>query len=209
MSASAPAACNIAINCGPSRGFAAAHFGWIGLILCDAGFSDGLSRLLGPWGFLKDAAFRIGTSSWFIFAFVFLALIGIILPGLFALCVARGGDARAFRQRFSRMSAALIPLGLMAWIAFSLSFVMANASYIAVSLSDPLGLGWNLLGTADLAWQPVLTAGLGPAQILFLTGGVIGSARVAQKAAAESKISPAPAMIYCAAAAIALMWLLI
>jgi polyferredoxin len=165
--------------------------------------------LLGPWGFLKDAAFRIGTSSWFIFAFVFLALIGIMLPGLFALCVAPGGDARAFRQRFSRMSAALIPLGLMAWIAFSLSFVLANASYIAVSLSDPLGLGWNLPGTADLAWQPVLTAGLGPAQILFLTVGVIGSARVAQKAAAESKISPVPAMIYCAAAAIALMWLLI
>jgi hypothetical protein len=165
--------------------------------------------LLGPWGSLKDAAYRIGTSSWFTFAFVFLALVGIILPGLFALCVARGGDARAVRQRFSRMSAALIPLGLTAWIAFSLSFVLANASYIAVSLSDPLGLGWNLLGTADLAWQPVLTAGLDPAQILFLTGGVVWSARVAQKAAAVSKISPAPAMIYCAVAAIALMWLLI
>jgi len=165
--------------------------------------------LLGPWGVLKDAAFRIGTSSWFMYAIVLLLLIGLVLPGLFALCVAPGSDALAFRQRFSRMSAALIPLGLMAWIAFSLSFVLANASYIAVSLSDPLGLGWNLLGTAELAWRPLLTAGLAPAQTLFLVGGVIWSARVAQKAAAESKISPIPTMIYCAAAALSLMWLLI
>jgi len=49
---------------------------------------------------------------------------------------------------------------------------MTNASYVVASLSDPLGLGWNLLGTADLAWQPVLTAGLAPAQTLALAGGM-------------------------------------
>ncbi|MFH1185403.1 MAG: 4Fe-4S binding protein [Chloroflexota bacterium] len=165
--------------------------------------------LLGPWGVLKDAAYRIGSSSWFMYALAFLALICVVLPGLFALCVAHGSDARTFRQRFARMSSALIPLGLTAWIAFSLSFVLANAAYILVSLSDPLALGWNLLGTANLAWQPVLTAGLAPAQTVVLAGGVVWSARVAQKSAADSHISPIPVMAYCAGVALLLMWLLL
>jgi ferredoxin len=165
--------------------------------------------LLGPWGVLKDAAFRIGSSSWFTYAVLFLAFICILLPCAFALSVSPGGGPRLFRQRFSRMSAALIPLGLTAWIAFSLSFVMTNASYVVVSLSDPLGLGWNLLGTAELAWQPVLTAGLAPAQTLALVGGMIWSARVAQKAAAELKISPLPVMTFCAVTVLVMMWLLL
>jgi len=165
--------------------------------------------LLGPWGVLKDAAYRIGSSSWFMYAMAFVAFICILLPGLFALCAAPGGGVRTFRLRFSRMSAALVPLGLTAWVAFSLSFVLTNASYILVSLSDPLSLGWNLLGTADIAWRPVLTAGLGPAQTLVLAGGVLWSSRVAHRAAAGSRISPVPAMAYCAGAALLLMWLLL
>src|SRR5574339_171950 len=39
--------------------------------------------LLGPWGTLKDAAYNVGSSSWFVYAFVFLAFIFGILPGLF------------------------------------------------------------------------------------------------------------------------------
>jgi hypothetical protein len=100
-------------------------------------------------------------------------------------------------------------MGLTAWIAFSLSFVMTNASYVVASLSDPLGLGWNLLGTAELAWQPVLTAGVAPAQTLALVGGMIWSARVAQKAAAEVKISPIPVMIFCGITVLVMMWLLL
>jgi hypothetical protein len=60
------------------------------------------------------------------------------------------------KKRFASLSTALIPLGLMFWVAFSLSFVLTNASYILAALSDPLGLGWNLFGTANTAWQPML-----------------------------------------------------
>jgi hypothetical protein len=42
-----------------------------------------------------------------------------------------------------------------------------------------------------------------------LAGGVVWSARVAQKSAAESHISPIPVMGYCAGAALLLMWLLL
>lgn len=165
--------------------------------------------LLGPWSMLKDAAYRIGSWSWWGYSAAVLALVCVLLPGLFALCSGLGGDVRAFRLRFSRMSAALIPLGLTAWIAFSLSFVLANASYVLAAASDPLNLGWNLLGTAHIPWQPLLTAGVAPLQTLVLAAGLLWSARVAQKAAAESRISPIPVMAFAAAAVLLLMWLLL
>src|SRR5215211_2420076 len=45
--------------------------------------------LLGPWGFLKDAAYQVGTGAWFIYATVFLALIFGVLPGFFTLGLIR------------------------------------------------------------------------------------------------------------------------
>jgi polyferredoxin len=165
--------------------------------------------LLGPWGSLKDAAYRIGSSSWFIYAAAFLLFICILLPALFSLCALPAVDKVSFRQHFARLSTALIPLGLMAWIAFSLSFVLTNATYIAASLSDPLGLGWNLFGTANVAWQPMLTSLLAPAQTLALAGGVVWSARTAQTASAEAHVSPIPVTIYCLTAGLVLLWLLL
>jgi polyferredoxin len=165
--------------------------------------------LLGPWGNLKDAAYRIGSSSWFLYAAAFLAFVGILLPATFSLCALRASNRTVLRQRFSRLSTALIPLGLTAWIAFSLSFVSTNASYIVASLSDPLGLGWNLAGTATIAWQPVLSTVVAPAQTLVLVVGMVWSARTAQTAAAEAGVSSIPIIVYCLAAAAVLLWLLL
>ena len=50
----------------------------------------------------------------------------------------------------------LIPVGIFAWIAFSLPSIMVNYSYILTVLSDPLGLGWDLFGTADTPFKPFL-----------------------------------------------------
>src|SRR5204863_529525 len=41
--------------------------------------------LLGPWGAFKDAAYNVGTGVWFVYAIIFLAIIFMILPGLFTL----------------------------------------------------------------------------------------------------------------------------
>lgn len=165
--------------------------------------------LLGPWGALKDAAFKVGTSTWFIYAATFLAIIFILMPSLFALCVLRFDKFDAFKKRFATLSVALIPLGLMFWVAFSLSFVLTNATYILASLSDPLGFGWNLFGTANIAWQPILTSILAPAQTLALVGGLIWSARTAHKAANEARTSSIPVAIYCFAATLVMLWLLL
>lgn len=165
--------------------------------------------LLGPWGALKDAAYNVGTSAWFMYAAVFLAIIFVVMPSLFALCVTRFENLNRFKQRFVTLSAALIPLGLMFWVAFSLSFVLTNASYILASLSDPLGLGLNLFGRANAVWQPVLTSFLAPAQTLALVGGLVWSARTAQKAANEANTSTIPVIIFCLVATSVMLWLLL
>lgn len=165
--------------------------------------------LLGPWGAFKDAAYHVGTIAWFIYAIIFLAIIFIILPGFFTLGIVQTKNNLPLKQRFASLSTALIPLGLMFWVAFSLSFVLTNASYILASLSDPLGLGWNLFGTANAAWQPMLTSILAPAQTLVLVGGLIWSARTAQKAANEAKVSSVPVIVYCFIATFLMLWLLL
>jgi polyferredoxin len=165
--------------------------------------------LLGPWGTLKDAAYNVGTSAWFVYAIVFLSIIFIMMPSLFALCVKRFENLNVFKKRFATLSTALIPLSLMFWVAFSLSFVLTNATYIRASLSDPLGFGWNLFGTANAAWQPMLTSILAPGQTLALVGGLIWSARTAQKAANEAKVSSLPVIGYCFITTLVMLWLLL
>ena len=165
--------------------------------------------LLGPWGTLKDATYNVGTSTWFMYVIIFLAMIFVILPGFFALGILQTKSILPLKQRFASLTNSLIPLGLMFWVAFSLSFVLTNASYILAALSDPLGLGWNLFGTASAAWQPMLTSILAPMQILALVGGLIWSARTAQKAANEARTSSIPVIVYCFIVTLVMLWLLV
>ncbi len=77
------------------------------------------------------------------------------------------------------------------------------------ALSDPLGLGWNLFGTANAVWHPMLTSILAPAQTLALVGGLIWSARTAQKAANEVKVSSIPVIVYSLIVTSIMLWLLL
>ncbi len=165
--------------------------------------------LLGPWGAFKDAAYNVGTSAWFIYAVIFLSIIFVILPGFFTLGILKTKSALPLKQRFASLATALIPLGLMFWVAFSLSFVLTNASYIIAALSDPLGLGWNLFGTANAVWQPMLTSILAPAQTLALVGGLIWSARTAQKAANEIRTSSISVIAFNFILTLVMLWLLL
>jgi polyferredoxin len=165
--------------------------------------------LLNPWGTLKDAAYNVGTSAWFMYALVFLAIIFGILPVSFALGILQSNSKTLFKQRFTSLSTALIPLGLMFWVAFSLSFVLTNASYIIATLSDPLGLGWNLFGAENVGWHPMLTSIVAPAQTLALVAGLIWSARTAQKAANEVNVSSKFVIAFCFILTYIMLWLLL
>jgi polyferredoxin len=166
--------------------------------------------LMGSNGAVKLAAYSVFSPAWFEYAAGFLAVIFGVLPGLFWLAVKLGAiKTSPTGKQFASAATALIPLGLMFWVAFSLSFVLTNATYILAALSDPLGLGWNLFGTAAIAWQPVLSALVVPTQTLALVGGLAWSARTAQKSAPQAGFSSAPVMVYCLAATFLMLWLLL
>jgi hypothetical protein len=168
---------------------------------------------LGPWGTLKLAAYSVGTLYWFGYTAAFLAFILGLLPVLFlgAVWIGKGltKATTALKKSFTAFATALVPLGLMFWIAFSLSFVLTNAAYILSSLSDPFGWGWNLFGTASIAWQPFLTTLLLPLQTLVLVGGLLWTGRTAQKTGEEIKISPVPVIVFSTVATFAMLGLLL
>uniref|UniRef100_A0A7C4KGI5 4Fe-4S binding protein n=1 Tax=Anaerolinea thermolimosa TaxID=229919 RepID=A0A7C4KGI5_9CHLR len=166
--------------------------------------------LMGSNGTAKLAAYSVFTPMWFVYTAIFLTVIFILLPGMYWLAVKAGNlNLPLFGKRFAIASTPLIPLGLMFWVAFSLSFVLTNATYILAALSDPLGLGWNLFGTAAMPWQPVLSALVAPAQTLALVGGLAWAARTAQKTAPQANISPAPVIVYSFSATLLMLWLLL
>ncbi len=166
--------------------------------------------LMGTNGAVKLAAYSVFFAEWFLYASVFLAVVFILLPGLFWLVV-RAGNLKLpiTKKLFAVASTALIPLGLMFWVAFSLSFVLTNATYIAAALSDPLGLGWNLFGSAAITWQPLLSAWVLPAQTLVLVVGLAWSARIAQKTSLQANISSIPVIVYCLLATVLMLGLLL
>jgi heme/copper-type cytochrome/quinol oxidase subunit 2 len=119
--------------------------------------------MLGPWGFIKDAANVTETKQIIPFLIYLAAIWGsalVVFPALFMLS-AKGANRLAGnpvnnRAMTLRLAYILIPVGIFAWIAFSLPAVMVNYGYIISVFSDPLGLGWDLLGTANSHFRPFL-----------------------------------------------------
>ncbi len=175
--------------------------------------------MLGPWGALKSAAYSIGTLNWLIYAFGFVTLIFGVLPGLFLGAVALGNKmtqaATSLKKTFVVYACSLVPLGMMAWIAFSISFVFTNISYAWSTASDPLGAGWNLLGTAQTAWTPYITQSIPLLQAIALLLGLGWSSVTARRIANETQsgrsamLQALPVVGYCCVITIGLLGLLI
>ena len=175
--------------------------------------------MLGPWGALKSAASSIGSLNWTLYVLGFLAFVFLLLPGVFWLAGTAGRvlspGKRTIRQRFIDYAYALVPLGLAAWIAFSLSFVFSNFSYIWPVLSDPLGWGWDLFGTARVAWSPYLTGLVPGLQSAVLLVGLVWASRTAVNIAGEDSAVKAPwreaspVVLYCLLITIGFLWLLV
>ena len=135
---------------------------------------------LGPWGSVKAWADLEAPGGFAIYALGFLTLNLVGVPGLhlgvaMATRWAAGLQDVPLRRLFVALAYPLVPLGLAAWVAFTLSFVFANLSYALPILSDPFGWGWNLLGTRDVAWQPWLTGWVQPLQAVILMAGMVGA----------------------------------
>ena len=105
-----------------------------------------------------------------------------MFPGIFTF-IARtakrlAGSRESNRTVILRLAYILVPIGIFAWIAFSLPMLMVNYGYILNVLSDPLGLGWNILGTADFPFQPIYPQAIPIIQgIILLCGLYLGLSR--------------------------------
>ncbi|MFQ5650006.1 MAG: hypothetical protein ACE5IY_08695 [bacterium] len=172
---------NIALNLRPFasdtklKGFDEAWKGFIMLALAMA-YSV---ILLGTNGTIKDWANVAETGMWggfAIYALILWSVALVFVPAVFSGCVwlarrfANATDV-AVKDVFLGYAYVLVPLGLLAWIAFSVPLLFVNGSYIISVISDPLGWGWNLFGTAHFPWRPLWPEYLGLVQIgLLLTG---------------------------------------
>ncbi len=141
--------------------------------------------LLGPWGTVKDWANVSESHDWAGFGVYALAMAGtalVIFPAVYYLFVrlshwASGNTRVTVKELFVRYSYAFVPLGLMAWIAFSVPLVMVNGSYVVSVISDPFGWGWDLFGTAEIPWHPILPEWVPLIQVAILLVGLTLSLR--------------------------------
>ncbi|MHB9092432.1 MAG: 4Fe-4S binding protein, partial [Chloroflexota bacterium] len=162
--------------------------------------------LTGPDSGLKEAALAVGTLPWVAYAATFLLVNVVALPGLLLAAVSAGrrlghgpGEVRVL---FAGWAKALIPLGLAAWAAFSLGLALGNGSYAWAVLSDPFGWGWNLFGTANMAWTPYATGYIPLLQALLLLLGLFWAVRVAGRQGYRlggSRLAAAPVAVFCVA----------
>lgn len=176
--------------------------------------------LLGPYGTVKDWANVTETGMWG----GFLVYVGIIwvtalalVPGVFYLAcrVARrlaGAEQVAMGKVFLGYAYLLVPLGLLAWIAFSIPLIFINGTYILTVLSDPFGWGWNLFGTALVKWHPLIPEYLVYLQMPLLAiavyyvlrrGLVIGEQMFGSRSAAMRALVPVGA--FCTAMMLAFL----
>ena len=168
---------------------------------------------VGPWGWLKSAAFTIGSLQWAGYAAGFLALNLFVLPGLFTLAVWAGQkfDSKklSLKREIANQSQALLPLGLLAWIAFTVSFALPKAGYVLAVTNDPLGWGWNLLGASYAPWSPDVSGFSLLLQSFLLLVGLFWSAQTARRLAGSETRRAIPVLAFCLIFSLAMLWLLI
>jgi hypothetical protein len=184
---------------------------FLGLVMLSSVLVDA-AVFLGPWGQLKSAAYAIGSLSWYLFSGVFLVAALIVLPGLYGAAVwvsMRLGAAKiSLRQALAQRCQVLVPLGLLAWIAFTIAFAFTKFSYVLAVLSDPLGWGWNLIGMSGTAWVGQATSFSLLLQVVLLTMGLFWASRVARRIT-ESARQALPLLAFSGIFSLGMLWLLI
>jgi hypothetical protein len=184
---------------------------FLGLVMLASALVDS-AVFLGPWGQLKSAAYNIGSPDWFLFAGVFLVIALGVLPGLYtasAWLADHIGSARAsLRKSLAYYSQVLVPLGLIAWIAFTISFAIVKFGYVLPVVTDPLGWGWNLIGLSKSAWVGETTSFSLILQVALLMVGLFWSSRVARRIS-DTIRQAAPLIAFSAFITLAMLWLLV
>jgi polyferredoxin len=131
--------------------------------------------ILSPWPGLRDVVNIVDRGHWPRFLTYVLILWSttlLIVPGAFCLLnrwgLKRAGLELPPKEAFTRFASAFVPLGLGLWVAFFTAMFMVNYRFVLMTLSDPFGWGWDLLGTAGMPWIQ-----LWPALIPWIQAGLL------------------------------------
>ncbi|MDF1597909.1 MAG: 4Fe-4S binding protein [Acidimicrobiia bacterium] len=174
--------------------------------------------LFGPWATVRGWASVESLWGWAIYATAFLSATLLFVPGVFWLTVfaaqRRSATGVTIRQAYREYAHSLIPLGLAAWMAFSVGFALTNGSYALAAVSDPLGWGWNLFGTSETGWTPYLSGTAPAIQAAILVGGLLFSIRTTLRvgfrhdpSGTTATRAAVPVVAFLLASTLALLWL--
>ena len=128
---------------------------------------DKLTRMASPPGLAGFVAVMIGAVLWDGFSFtpwwlgtmgnaagaLWLGTLGLLITSALVLAVmylaARAGGGRPGRSMLKVLAPALAPLALATTLGHYLPVLLFEGQLLFSTISDPLGLGWDLFGTAD------------------------------------------------------------
>ena len=144
----------------------------------------------------------------------------VVVPAVWGAFVWLGrklsGARRSVVRLFTNLSYSLVPIGMLAWIAFSFAIILPNWAYIPRVISDPFGWGWDLFGTAGVEWNPVGMRVMPILQVAALLFGLAFSIDVAWKIARQTlgddrkaSLATIPPVIFLAGVTGLFTWLLV
>ena len=118
---------------------------------------------LGHWPEVRDYVNIMDKQNWGLFGIYTLIVWSLslaIIPGVLYvlswLSVKLSKGSTDIKTVFLTSSGALLPLGLMLWVAFVIPMLFVNKTFILQSASDPFGWGWDFFGTANIPWHQFL-----------------------------------------------------
>jgi polyferredoxin len=139
----------------------------------------------GPWAELREFINIVDKNNWNLFLIYSISLWSLTLVVLPALFWGLAWISKKYVNPpdlstlgiFKSIVNAMIPLGLMLWVAFIIPMLLVNFTFILQSFSDPFGWGWNWLGFASLPWHQVIPDAIPWLQVLLILAGVLLSIR--------------------------------
>jgi len=156
---------------------------------------------LGRWPALRDCVNVLDKGNWHLFAVYALILWFVALAGFPAVMLVLAEASRRFAKLSQNTrtvtiasAGALIPMGLMLWIAFVIPMLTVNASFVVQSLSDPFGWGWDFFGTANTPWHQLWPRAVPWIQVVCVLVGLHYSLRNAWRIGLDLTDQPRRAM---------------
>ena len=133
-----------------------------------------------PWPGIRDMVNVVDKTDWVQFglyaAVLWMLALGVV-PLLFWLFTSlgimlTGSKDTTTGTAFKQTMPAILPLGIAIWAVFFIETFMSNFTFVLLTLSDPFGWGWDLLGTAGMPWIQVWPSGVPWIQVAFLFIGI-------------------------------------